>query len=155
MHPESVVVPVELREATADTPARLTGVLVPLGRVATDRMEIMTPGSVQFPARGVRLLLQHRGKEVLRFQPVEDVAAGEWRLDVELPNSPEGREAAELVKSGRRPALSVEMYVLADQRVSGVREVRSALIEATALCREGCYGQARAELRSRVVKVWL
>ena len=155
MQPESVIVPVELREATADTPARLTGVLLPIGRVAVDRQEVFTPGSVTFPANGVRLLLEHRGREVLRFTPVEDVAAAEWTLDVALPDTPEGREAAALVKSGTRPALSVEMYVLADQRVSRVREIRSALVEATALCREGCYPQARAELRSRAVKVWL
>ena len=155
MQPESVVVPVEVREATADTPARLTGVLLPIGRVAIDRQEVFTPGSVTFPSNGVRLLLEHRGREVCRFTPVEDATAGEWRIDAELPDTPEGVEAAALVKSGRRPALSVEMYVLADQRVSRVREIRSALIEATALCREGCYGQARAELRSREVLVWL
>ena len=155
MQPESVVVPVEVREATADTPVRLTGVLLPIGRVAVDRQEVFTPGSVQFPAGGVRLLLEHRGREVMRFTPVEDVASGEWRIDAELPDSDEGREAAALVKSGRRPALSVEFYALSDQRVSRVREIRSALVEATALCREGCYGQARAELRSRAVKVWL
>ena len=155
MQPESVIVPVELREATAETPARLTGVLLPIGRVAVDRQEVFTPGSVTFPANGVRLLLEHRGREVLRFTPVEDVAAAEWTLDVVLPDTPEGREAAALVKSGTRPALSVEMYVLADQRVSRVREIRSAVIDAAALCKVGVYGQARAELRSRAVKVWL
>ena len=154
MQTESIVIPIELRAATDDAQARLVGVLLPIGRVAVDRQEIFTPGSVTFPSNGVRLLLEHRGRQVLRFVPIE--SAGEWRIDAELPDTPEGREAAELVKSGRRPALSVEMYVLADQRVSGVREVRSALVEATALCREGCYGQARAELRSRAaVKVWL
>ena len=61
MQPESVVVPVEVREATADTPARLTGVLLPIGRVAIDRQEVFTPGSVTFPSNGVRLLLEHRG----------------------------------------------------------------------------------------------
>ena len=91
----------------------------------------------------------------MRFTPVEDVAAGEWRIDAELPDTPEGREAAQLVASGTRPALSVEMYVLSDERVSRVREIRSALVDATALCRAGCYGQARAELRSQAVKVWL
>ena len=155
MQTEAIVVPIELREASGDTKARLTGVLLPIGRVAVDRQEVFTPGSVQFPATGVRLLLEHRGREVCRFTPIEDATAGEWRIDAELPDTPEGREAAALVKSGTRPALSVEMYVLADQRVSRVREIRSALIEATALCKEGCYGQARAELRSRAVKVWL
>ena len=155
MQPESVVVPVELREATADTPARLTGVLLPIGRVAIDRQEIFTPGSVTFPASGVRLLLEHRGREIMRFTPVENVAAGEWRIDAALPDTPEGREAAALVQSGQRKGLSVEFFALADKRVSQVREIRSAFVDATALCREGCYDQARVELRSKSVKVWL
>ena len=155
MQPESLVVPVELREATADTPARLTGVLLPIGRVAVDRQEIFTPGSVTFPAGGVRLLLEHRGRTVCRFTPVEDVAAGEWRIDAELPDSTEGREAAALVKSGRRPALSVEFFALSDRRVSKVREVEKAFIEAAALCREGVYDQARVEVRSREIPQWL
>ena len=155
MQPESVVVPVELREATADTPARLVGTLLPIGRVAIDRQEVFVPGSVQFPAAGVRLLLEHRGREVMRFTPVEDATAGEWRIDAELPDTPEGREAAALVQSGQRKALSVEFFALSDKRVSRVREVRSAFVEATALCREGVYDQARVELRSRPVTVWL
>ena len=155
MQPESVVVPVELREATADTPARIVGTLLPIGRVATDRQEVFTPGSVQFPAAGVRLLLEHRGREVMRFTPIEDSTVGEWRIDAELPDTAEGREAAALVQSGQRKALSVEFFALSDKRVSRVREVRSAFVEATALCKEGVYDQARVELRSQSVKVWL
>ena len=149
MQSESLVVPVEFREATADAPARLYGCILAVGRVASDRREIFVPGSVQFPAGGVRLLLEHRGREILRFHPVENVASGEWRIDAELPDTPEGREAAALVRSGQRKGLSVEFYSLDDKRVSQVREVRSAFVEATALCREGCYDQARVELRAR------
>ena len=155
MQPEAVIVPVELREASGDTPARLVGTLLPIGRVAIDRREVFVPGSVQFPAAGVRLLLEHRGREVMRFTPIEDATAGEWRIDAALPDTPEGREAAALVQSGQRKGLSVEFFALADKRVSDVREIRSAFVDATALCREGCYDQARVELRSKSVQVWL
>ena len=156
MQPESVAAGrVEFREASGDTGARLVGTLLPIGRVATDRQEIFVPGSVQFPASGVRLLLEHRGREVMRFHPVKDATAAEWRIDAELPDTPEGREAAALVQSGQRKGLSVEFFALSDKRVSQVREVRSAFIEATALCREGCYAQSKVELRSRAVRVWL
>ena len=95
MQPESVAAGrVEFREADGDNPARIVGTLLPIGRVATDRQEIFVPGSVQFPASGVRLLLEHRGREVMRFTPVEDATAAEWRIDAELPDTPEGREAA-------------------------------------------------------------
>ena len=155
MQPDSLIVPVECRAAAGDTPARLVGCLLPIGRVAIDRKEIFTPGSISFPAAGVRLLLEHRGREVMRFQPVEDATAGEWRIDAELPDTDAGREAAALVQSGQRKGLSVEFFALDHQRVSQVREIRSALIDATALCREGVYDQARVELRSRAVRVWL
>ena len=155
MQPEIIVAPVELREASGDTPARLVGTLLPIGRVAIDRREVFVPGSVQFPAAGVRLLLEHRGREVMRFTPIEDATAGEWRIDAALPDTPEGREAAALVQSGQRKGLSVEFFALADKRVSQVREIRSAFVDATALCREGCYAQSTVELRSTSVKVWL
>ena len=121
MQPESLVVPVELREADGDNPARIVGTLLPIGRVAVDRKEIFTPGSISFPAAGVRLLLEHRGREVMRFTPVEDATAAEWRIDAELPDTPEGREAAALVQSGQRKGLSVEFFTLSDKRVSQVR----------------------------------
>ena len=91
------------------------GTLLPIGRVAIDRQEVFGPGSVQFPAAGVRLLLEHRGREVMRFTPIEDATAGEWRIDAALPDTPEGREAAALVQSGQRKALSVEFFALSDQ----------------------------------------
>ena len=88
----------------------------------------------------------------MRFHPVEDATAAEWRIDAELPDTPEGREAAALVQSGQRKALSLSSsFALSDKRVSRVREVRSAFVEATALCRQkAVYDQARVELRSRV-----
>ena len=42
-----------------------------------------------------------------------------------------------------------------DRRVSKVREVEKAFIEAAALCREGVYDQARVEVRSREIPQWL
>ena len=76
-----------------------------------------------------------------------------------LPNSDEGREAAELVQSGKRSSLSVEFEAIEEERVSEVREVRRALISAAALVPSGAYEQARAELRRArapmVVLTWL
>ena len=40
-------------------------------------------------------------------------------------------------------------------RLSKVREVEKAFIEAAALCREGVYDQARVEVRSREIPQWL
>ena len=100
MQPEAVIVPVELREASGDTPARLVGTLLPIGRVAIDRREVFVPGSVQFPAAGVRLLLEHRGREVMRFTPIEDATAGEWRIDAALPDTPKAARLRRLSSPG-------------------------------------------------------
>ena len=117
------VIPVELRGANVagGSPGRLVGVLLPLGRVAGDRREVFTPGSVSWPHNGMRLLREHLGRQIMRFTPVE--ADGEIRIDAELPDTAEGREAADLVRTGARAGLSVEFHAVNDALVSGVREV--------------------------------
>ena len=143
------VIPVELRSADVGggSPGRLVGVLLPLGRVAGDRREVFAPGSVSWPHNGMRLLREHRGRQIMRFDPVE--VDGEIRIDAALPDTPEGREAAELVRSGQRAALSIEFHAVDDAMVSGVREVRAAIVDAAALVGSGAYDQATAELRQR------
>ena len=150
------VIPVELRGAdvAGGSPGRLVGVLLPLGRVAGDRREVFTPGSVTWPHNGMRLLREHRGRQIMRFNPVE--VDGEIRIDAALPDTPEGREAADLVRTGARAGLSIEFHAVDDAMVSGVREVRAALVDAAALVPMGAYDQARAELRQRrEVRLWL
>ena len=154
MQPESVVVPVELRAASGDTPARLVGTLLPIGRVAIDRQESYAGvGAVRCDRRPVAV-----GASRLRSDAVHADRGCHGRRVAHrrrAADTPEGREAAALVQSGQRKGLSVEFFALADKRVSQVREIRSAFIEATALCREGCYAQSTVELRSTSVKVWL
>ena len=150
------IVRVELRAADVGggSPGRLVGVLLPIGRVAADRREVFTPGAVTWPHNGVRLLLEHRGRQVMRFAPVE--TDGEVRIDADLPETTEGREAAELVRSGKRSALSIEFHAVDEGIVQGVREVRAAIVDAAALVPVGAYDQARAELRGcREVRLWL
>ena len=150
---ESLIVSVELRaSSTDDSPGTLDGLILPIGRIASDRQEVFTPNSATFPSGGVRLLLEHLGREVMTFEPVA-VAEG-YRIEATLPTGPLGIEAAELVKSGKRSALSVEFRVLEAETVSQVREVRSALIEAAALVPQGAYEQAQAELRGRALRWW-
>ena len=143
---------VELRETDDDSPGTLAGVILPVGRVASDRKEIFVPGSATFPSTGVRLLLEHEGRVVMTFEP--EVVSDGYRIEAALPRTPEGEEAAELVRSGKRSNLSVEFQTLEEERVSEVREVRRALVSAAALVGSGAYAQARAELRSRVMQWW-
>ena len=151
-------VTLEFREdVQRDGPGRIQGVILPLGRVANDRKEVFTPGSIHWPAEGVKLLAEHRGREVMRFTPVE--RDGELRIDAALPDTAIGREVADDVRSGRRAGLSIEFHALADAVVQTVREIRSALVTGAAIVQSGAYNQARAEVREKTdhrrVLTWL
>ena len=135
MENDKLVYAVELRAAD-DSPGILSGLILPIGRIAADRKEVFTPNSATFPSGGVRLLLEHEGREVMTFEPVA-VSEG-YRIEATLPTDLLGIEAAELVKSGERSNLSVEFQTIEEERVSDVREVRRALISAAALVGFGC-----------------
>ena len=144
---------IELR-AAVDTPGRIVGTLIETGRVASDRRELFIPGAVQWPGGGVRLLAEHRGREVMRFEPKIDGA--KIQIDTPLPDTAIGREIAAEIRAGRKRGLSVEFYASSEGQVQGVREVRSALIEAVAVVESPAYVQAVAEVRSkRGRRVWL
>ena len=143
---------VELRETDDDSPGTIAGLILPIGRIAADRKEIFTPDSATFPSTGVRLLLEHEGRVVMTFEP--EVVSDGYRIEAALPRTPEGEEAAELVRSGTRSNLSVEFEAIEEELVSEVREVRRALVSAAALVGSGAYAQARAELRVQHVPRW-
>ena len=128
-------------------PGRVEGVMLPLGRVASDRQEIFVAGGVRFPAGGVRLLRGHRGDEVLRFSPIESET--EVRINAILPDTELGRTLAAEIRDGSRAALSIEFVSLEERSTSGVREITSAFVDAAAAVRAGSYDQARAELRHK------
>ena len=144
---------IELR-AAVDSPGRIVGTLLETGRVASDRRELFVPGAVQWPGRGVRLLAEHRGRAVMTFQPKIDGA--KIQIDDKLPDTAIGREVAAEIRAGRKRGLSVEFYAAEEGQVQGVREVRSALIEAVAVVESPAYVQAVAEVRrKRGRRVWL
>ena len=78
------------------------------------------------------------------------MSGSEIRIDARLPDTQLGRQVATEVRSGKRSALSVEFVPLDEARVQGIRELRSALIQAAALVPMGSYQQAGAEVRERL-----
>ena len=150
---ESLIVSVELRASeTDDSPGTISGQFLPIGRIASDRREVFVPGAAVFPSGGVKLLISHGGEVIMMFEPI--VVEDGYNVEAVLPSSPSGIQAAELVRTGTRSALSVEFRCLEAEIVSQVREVRSALVEAAALVPSGAYEQARAELRGRELRWW-
>ena len=146
----------ECREATG-SPGRLTGTILPVGRVAADRPELFVGSGITTPSDGIALLPEHRSATVvMKFDPIRG-DDGELRVDHLLPNTPEGVALAASVRSGSRPGLSIEFHALDEAQVQGVREVRQSLVTAVATVPSQSYDQARAEVRSttrRAVAWW-
>ena len=95
-------------ETLTVSPGRLIGIVLPAGRVASDRKEIFIGQGIQTPSEGIALLPEHRSKIiVMRFDPVRG-DDGSLTIDHRLPDSPEGRAMAAAVRSGATPGLSVE-----------------------------------------------
>ena len=145
----------ECRESTG-SPGRLIGIVLPAGRVASDRKEIFIGQGIQTPSEGIALLPEHRSSTVvMRFDPIRG-DDGSLTIDHRLPDSPEGRAMAAAVRSGATPGLSVEFHALSEGVVSGVREVRQSLVTAVATVTSQSYNQSLAEIRSQAeVKIWL
>ena len=145
----------ECRDATG-SPGRLVGLLVPSGRIASDRPELIVGRGITTPSDGIALLPEHRSATVvMKFDPIRG-ADGELRVDHLLPNTPEGLALAASVRSGATPGLSIEFHALDEAQVQGVREVRQSLVTAVAVVPSASYDQSRAEVRSttRVVAWW-
>lgn len=135
------------------SPGRVKGTLIEMGRVSAGRLarpELFAPGSIQWPAGGIRLLAKHYDDPpVLTFQPIVDGAA--LRIDAELPDTEIGRRVAREIRSGKRSDLSIEFYPSDEQTVGGVREVTRAMVDCVALAETGTgvYDQARVEVRAK------
>ena len=140
---------VELREVNGVK--HLHGVMLQEGRAAAGgRRELFAPGAVTWPAEGVAILTEHRGRPEVRTTPTRE-ANGEIRIAA--PATP---AIVAAVQSGKR-SMSVEFRALTETTTaSGVREIERAVVNAAALTTRPEYGQTSAEIRrKRVDRVWL
>ena len=144
---------VEVREAEAAGHApMLRGTMLQEGRAASGgRREVFTPGSVEWPAGGVVVRTEHRGKAEARGLVVRQ---SDGRLTVTARATSAIREA---VKAGKR-YMSVEFHSIEERTTAGgVREVLRAFVDGAALVAEPEYDTTSAELRRkrRRRRVWL
>ena len=146
--PDTLTCGVEIREAEGQR--RLHGCLLQEGRIASQRAELFAPGACTWPAEGVDILTEHRGRSEARTLPTREPSGS---IVIDVAASP-GMIAA--VESGRR-YMSVEFHSLAETRnAANIREIASALITAAALVAEPEYLQTSAELRGRARRrFWL
>lgn len=130
-------------DASRLSPGRLVGTLMVYGQRARDRAEEFARGSLTWPDGGIVLNRQHqRGQPILRFTP--ELVGDELRIDVALPDTTAGRDAAAEVREGLMTDLSVEFRARREERVGGVRVIREAILGGAALVDSGSYGHGVA-----------
>ena len=130
----------EFREDAARASAgRLYGVLMEYETRAVDRPELFADGSLTWPPEGIILNLSHDRKQpVMRFTP--ELRDRQLIVDVALPDTARGRDAATMVRERTLRGLSVEFRAEQVGRRGAVREIRRARLIAAGLVDDASYG---------------
>ena len=133
------------------SPGRLTGVLMPYGTQASDRMERFTAGSLHWPPGGIILNESHdRKSPIIRITPEE--RDGAVYIDVRLPDTMRGRDAATSVRNCTLQGLSVEFMAEAEDREAGIRVITRAALLGAGLVTDPSYVDAAVQIRHK--KLW-
>ena len=133
-------------DPTNQSPGRLTGTLLRYSTPANDRPELFTPGALHWPDAGIIINQQHdRQKPIVRAIPFE--SDGAVMVDVPLPNTTAGRDAAENVRQGILTGLSVEFRAEQEGRRGPLRCISRALLGAAALVDTASYKGSTVEVR--------
>ena len=134
-------------DSTRQSVGILRGVLMPYNEQARDRKERFETGALRWPDEGIVLREQHnRQAPIVRFQPVNDGAS--VRVEIALPDTQRGRDAATSVRNGTLRGLSVEFLALRETRQAGVRVIQAALLDGAGLVDSPSYGSAVIEIRA-------
>ena len=141
---------VEIRFAedeSRQSPGRLTGTLMEYETRARDRNELFEVGAFEFPENGIVINEQHnRQAPIVRAIPT--VEGREVKIDVPLPNTTRGRDAATNLREGVLTGLSVEFRAIKQRFVNGVRRIQRARVVAAGLVDTSSYPAATAEVRA-------
>ena len=133
------------------SPGRLVGTLLEYETRAVDRAEVFKAGALEWPPDGVILNLSHDRKQpLIRFTPTID--ENRVMVDLALPDTSRGRDAATMIRNGTLRGLSVEFRALAEGRRGELREVQRASLHGAALVDDAAYAgglEVRARGRGR------
>ena len=143
---------VEYREdASRLSPGRLAGTLIQYDTRASDRPERFATDALSWPADGIVLNLSHdRKRPILRFVP--ETRGKAVIVNIDLPDTQDGRDAGTLVRNGTLRGLSVEFQAQDEGMVGGVREIRQARLIAAGLVDDPSYAGSRVEVRADSLK---
>ena len=141
-------------------PGRLSGVLMRYGDKGQHGREVFNRGALSWPEDGVILndAAQPAAQPIVRFVPVVD--GDEVRVDVDLPDTQRGRDAATMVRGGTLRGLSVEFRSQRERMRGGIREISGAVLVRAGLVDDPSYGGSTVEVRAdaegaALPRVWL
>ena len=136
------------------SPGRLTGTLLTYERRASDRPELFARGALHWPENGIVINDQHqRNQAIIRTIPFLDADA--IKVDVALPDTQRGRDAATNVRDGTLTGLSVEFHSESEGRRQGMREIRRARLVRAGLVDDPSYSDSKAEVRRGELPAWM
>ena len=140
---------VDIREdETRQSPGRLVGTVLHYGERASDRAEVFEAGALSWPDEGVVLNRQHeRRAPIMRIKP--EVQDNSVVVDVALPDTQAGRDAAREVREGLFKGLSVEFKAVKQTFTNGVRRIQEAVLAGVGLVDSPSYAGSHAEVRQR------
>ena len=135
-------------DASRLSPGRLTGTLLTYEQRANDRPEMFARGALIWPDNGIVINESHdRSQAIVRAIPfVKDDAV---QLDIPLPDTARGRDAATSVKNGTLTGLSVEFRSLQEGRRDGLRIITQARLIAAGLVDSPSYAASTVEVRGQ------
>lgn len=114
-------------------------------------------GSLTWPDNGIVLNEQHnRRAPIIRFTP--EVREDEVIVDVMLPDTQRGRDAAIMVRNGTMQGLSIEFRSVIEETRAGIRYIKQALLGGAGLVDSASHGnsvEVREKSRHRRPRVWL
>ena len=135
-------------DVTRESPGRLTGTLLTYERPANDRPEIFTRGALEWPENGIVIDEQHnRQAPIVRAIPRLEGDA--LTVDVPLPNTSRGRDAAVNVREGVLTGLSVSFLAIREGKRGPLREIRQARLLRAGLVDTPSYLESMVEVRSQ------
>lgn len=136
-----------------NSPGVLHGVLMPYNEQAVDRREMFMPGSLYWDDDGIVLREQHnRAAPIVRFKPIDTETRA--RVEIALPDTQRGRDAAVSVRNGTLRGLSVEFRAEQEGRQGWVRVITRAKVIGAGLVDDPSYKGASVEVRESVPLGW-
>ena len=135
-------------DATRQSPGRLTGTLMQYEKRAGDRLEIFKQDSLEWDTDGIILNESHDRKQAI-IRVVPENRNDEVALDIQLPDTQRGRDAAISIRNKTLRGLSVEFRAIAEQMVNGVRVISKAVLTAAGLVDTPSYEASTVQVRHR------